>query len=393
MEARPVAVLALFLLVPSVTLLTGLINPHQELENAQDNSLVGFYVCGSFGFAFVVLTVVSLYVRLSGRSAVKFGPLWLHRKKARNNLPGTSAEGLNDENAQRLEVQITDAVSEAEEMKIKKRVLNWHIASLVSCIFLFAFSLATYLVVLLTATNRAVIAEEMINLGVSTVFVLVSCILLVIDVKCCWQAVKDPSKNIDDVTNKWNHDQRNFVRLLLTFLTTSVIAIYIFSAVEGWSHRTSSYFLVISFSTVGYGNVVPTTIAGKYLLILFGLFSIGLLASILGFIGKFVVKGASRLASSLFKHSETEPNEDYIKRVTGSIVIAIALVVWFVGAAAFSALESWSYTDSLYFCFVTLSTIGYGDFVPQTPGGLILVNYYVFLGIGIFASLLNLNSI
>ncbi len=33
-------------------------------------------------------------------------------------------------------------------------------------------------------------------------------------------------------------------------------------------------------------------------------------------------------------------------------------------AAAFSAVEDWTYADSLYFSFISLTTIGFGDIVP-----------------------------
>lgn len=49
------------------------------------------------------------------------------------------------------------------------------------------------------------------------------------------------------------------------------------------------------------------------------------------------------------------------------------LFLWLVGAAIFWQLEKdsqeWSYFDAVYFCFVSLLSIGYGDFAPKTNAG------------------------
>ena len=48
----------------------------------------------------------------------------------------------------------------------------------------------------------------------------------------------------------------------------------------------------------------------------------------------------------------------------------VACFLWFVGAAVFQQAEldsqGWSYFEALYFTYVSLLTIGYGDFYPQT---------------------------
>lgn len=48
------------------------------------------------------------------------------------------------------------------------------------------------------------------------------------------------------------------------------------------------------------------------------------------------------------------------------IVLFLLLGYICIGAAVFSAWESWSFLDAAYFCFIALATIGFGDFVPTS---------------------------
>ena len=61
--------------------------------------------------------------------------------------------------------------------------------------------------------------------------------------------------------------------------------------------------------------------------------------------------------------------------VTSSFIIV-------VGGFSYHYLEGWDYVDSFYFSIITLTTIGYGDFAPQTTGGKIFTMFYVLIGLG-----------
>ena len=72
-----------------------------------------------------------------------------------------------------------------------------------------------------------------------------------------------------------------------------------------------------------------------------------------------------------------------------------ALSIWFtillgIGTTFYHVDEGWSWLDSLYFCVITLATVGYGDLAPTTPEAKVFTIIYIFLGISIFVTIVSL---
>lgn len=61
------------------------------------------------------------------------------------------------------------------------------------------------------------------------------------------------------------------------------------------------------------------------------------------------------------------------------------ILIVFGGTVFFHHAEGWSWLDSYFFTVVTLSTVGYGEMVPQTVVGRIGTTVFIFLGLGVFA--------
>ncbi len=70
----------------------------------------------------------------------------------------------------------------------------------------------------------------------------------------------------------------------------------------------------------------------------------------------------------------------------------LLLTTFFVlalGSIVYRVLEGWSWIDSIYFSLITLTTIGYGDFSPQTTEGKLFTIFYILIGVGIILTFIN----
>ena len=68
-------------------------------------------------------------------------------------------------------------------------------------------------------------------------------------------------------------------------------------------------------------------------------------------------------------------------------VLAILLLSLLVtGIVFYHYSERWNVLDCLYFCVMTVSTVGYGDLTPTGPLSKAFTICFAILGIGLFAS-------
>ena len=70
--------------------------------------------------------------------------------------------------------------------------------------------------------------------------------------------------------------------------------------------------------------------------------------------------------------------------LTGKLKIAllILLTIFIVGTFGFHFIEKWGFVDSFYATITTLSTVGYGDFVPRTAEGKFFAVFIIIFGVG-----------
>jgi hypothetical protein len=65
--------------------------------------------------------------------------------------------------------------------------------------------------------------------------------------------------------------------------------------------------------------------------------------------------------------------------------LTMFLASWLVlGTVVYALAEGWNPVESLYFCVMTISTIGYGDFTPKSNWMRLYTIIYSVIGIGLF---------
>ncbi|XP_058796208.1 TWiK family of potassium channels protein 7 [Phymastichus coffea] len=72
-----------------------------------------------------------------------------------------------------------------------------------------------------------------------------------------------------------------------------------------------------------------------------------------------------------------------------SVAITILVFYIFIGATAFNIIEDWGFFDSFYFVFISMSTIGFGDFVPNEPLWMMLSIVYLIFGLALTSMCIN----
>lgn len=79
---------------------------------------------------------------------------------------------------------------------------------------------------------------------------------------------------------------------------------------------------------------------------------------------------------------KTQPRMQRLSDILLRLTVVAGLYV--VGGAAFyHKVEGFSWLDSFYFVVVTLTSVGFGDIVPETDGGKLFTIFYVIIGVTI----------
>ncbi|XP_071995860.1 kinesin-like protein KIF6 isoform X2 [Engystomops pustulosus] len=132
---------------------------------------------------------------------------------------------------------------------------------------------------------------------------------------------------------------------------------------SNWDFSNSFFFAGTVITTIGYGNLYPSTMGGQVFCVFYALFGIPLNVAFLNQIGK----GLNAHLLALGRCSQEPEGSGVMKvMIMGLFLTTGSLLFLVFPPMIFSYVEGWSYGEGFYFAFITLSTIGFGDYVLGT---------------------------
>ncbi|XP_070769331.1 potassium channel subfamily K member 10 [Enoplosus armatus] len=164
-----------------------------------------------------------------------------------------------------------------------------------------------------------------------------------------------------------------------------------------WDLASAFFFCGTIITTIGFGNLSPRTWYGQLFCVCYALVGIPMFGILLAGVGDHmgtVLRRAVAKIETLFLKRKVRPTTVRVISAVLSILIG-CLIFLAVPTVVFQKVEDWSFLESLYFVVITLTTVGFGDYVPggDREGGMFfkpLVWLWIVFGLAYFASILTM---
>ncbi|XP_075060518.1 potassium channel subfamily K member 17 [Mixophyes fleayi] len=208
---------------------------------------------------------------------------------------------------------------------------------------------------------------------VTLILLIIYCCYLLLGATVFWALESEAEQ---DLTLNFQHEKWELLRnhscmdnQTLELLIRGIISAYKkgitllgnSSSSDTWNFAGSFFFSVTAITTIGYGNLSPTTVGGRIFCVFFALFGIPLNLILLNRIGQrmlFLVHRCSDLLGRKIRQQRAVKLFSNVCALVGGL-----LLFFLLPPILFRCMEGWTYEEGFYYAFITLSTIGFGDYV------------------------------
>jgi hypothetical protein len=171
------------------------------------------------------------------------------------------------------------------------------------------------------------------------------------------------------------------------FFLYYLIGILVYQYYEGWSFENCVYFLTQTITTLGYGNLTPSSPAAQTFTIFYIYIGILLAFSILQEIIVFVI---NFMRSNYKKPQKLNKFQVFIRNVYNLFMwLIILFLIPLFASIVFTYNEGWTNQQSIYFAVVTATSVGYGDLLPKKNSTIWFTIFFAFIAIPMTAMALD----
>uniref|UniRef100_A0A663N2B2 Potassium two pore domain channel subfamily K member 15 n=1 Tax=Athene cunicularia TaxID=194338 RepID=A0A663N2B2_ATHCN len=164
-----------------------------------------------------------------------------------------------------------------------------------------------------------------------------------------------------------------------------------------WKFAGSFYFAITVITTIGYGHAAPGTDAGKVFCMFYAILGIPLTLVMFQSLGERMNTVVRLLLKKIKKCLGMRTTNVSMENMV-LVGFLSCMGTLCIGAAAFSYFEGWTFFHAYYYCFITLTTIGFGDFVAlqknealqKKPPYVAFSFMYILVGLTVIGAFLNL---
>uniref|UniRef100_A0A914C2Q0 Potassium channel domain-containing protein n=1 Tax=Acrobeloides nanus TaxID=290746 RepID=A0A914C2Q0_9BILA len=166
----------------------------------------------------------------------------------------------------------------------------------------------------------------------------------------------------DKLVSKYNISESDY-----KVLESIIVKAIPHKAGHQWKFSGAFYFATTVITTIGYGHSTPMTIGGKVFCMFYALAGIPLGLVMFQSIGERLNTFAAKVLRFCKRCVGRRPQVTHIDLIVVCSTLSSFLIA--AGAWVFQKYEGWTYFDSVYYCFTTLTTIGFGDYVALQKDG------------------------